>query len=250
MSAAMKAIDVMQRQPITVRADTAIDDAVRLMVTYRISGLPVVDATGTVVGILSEGDLLRRAELGTEAGTPAWMGWLVGQSRAAREYVREHARKVGEIMTVPAITVTPQTELAEVVGLMESRRIKRVPVVEQGRLVGMLTRADLIRALESLLPKADTRPVADAEIRRRLLASIREQRWAPRASFDVKVVNGVAELLGVVTDERAREALHVLAENTPGVRGVVDYLTWIDPMSGVPIDPQPWREADRPGAPP
>lgn len=241
----MKALDVMQRDLITVTPDTALDDAVHLMVTHRISGLPVVDASGEVVGILTEGDLLRRSELRTEATVPAWIGWLTGQGRAAREYVREHARKVGELMTVPVITVTAQTELGEVVALMESRRVKRVPVLQQGRLVGILTRSDLMRALEILLPKTETRPVADADLRHRLLASLREQRWVPRVSFDVKVVNGVAELLGVVTDERAREAIRVLIENTPGVRGVVDRLIWIDPMSGIPIDPQPWAAADR-----
>jgi CBS domain-containing protein len=246
----VKALDIMQRELITTTAETAIDDAVRLMVRNRISGLPVVDATGAVVGILSEGDLLRRTELGTEASVPAWIGWLAGQGRAAREYVREHARKVGEVMTVPVTTVTPHTELAEVVALMESRRIKRVPVVEGGRLVGMLTRCDLMRALESLLPKLDTRPVADAKLRLRLLASLREQRWAPRGSVDVKVVDGVVELLGVITDERTRQATQVLAENTPGVRAVVDHLIWIEPMSGVPIDPQPWHEADQQGTRP
>ena len=239
----MKALDVMQRDLITVTPDTALDDAVHLMVTHRISGLPVVDASGAVVGILTEGDLLRRSELRTEATVPAWIGWLTGQGRAAREYVREHARKVGELMTVPVITVTAQTELGEVVALMESRRVKRVPVLQQGRLVGILTRSDLMRALEILLPKTETRPVADADLRHRLLTSLREQRWVPRVSFDVKVVNGVAELLGVVTDERAREAIRVLIENTPGVRGVVDHLIWIDPMSGLPIDPQPWAAA-------
>ena len=245
----MKAIDVMQRELITAKAETTIDEAIRLMVANRISGLPIVDAAGAVVGILSEGDLLRRTELGTEARTSTWIGWLAGQGRAARAYVREHARKVGEVMTAPVIAVGAQTPLAEVVSLMESRRIKRVPVVEDGRLVGMLTRSDLIRALEGLLPQADTRPVADAELRRRLLASLREQKWAPRASFDVRVENGVAELLGVITDEPSREATRVLVENTPGVRAVVDHLTWIEPMSGIPIDPQPWSEAGRPEAP-
>ena len=240
----MKAMDVMQRELITTTAETAIDDAVRLMVAHRISGLPVVDATGALLGILSEGDLLRRTELGTQARTPAWIGWLTGQGRAAREYVREHARKVGEIMTTPAISVAPQTELAEVVALMESRRIKRVPVVEDGRLVGMLTRCDLMRALESLLPKVDARPVADARLRLQLLALLREQKWAPRGCVDVKVVDGVVELLGVITDERTRQAVQVLAENTPGVRDVINNLIWIEPMSGVPIDPQPWHEAE------
>lgn len=236
----MKAMDVMQHELITATAETTIDDAVRLMVTHHISGLPVVDAAGALLGILSEGDLLRRTELGTEAKVPAWIGWLAGQGRAAREYVRGHARKVGEIMTAPAISVTPQTELAEVVALMESRRIKRVPVVEDGRLVGILTRCDLMRALESLLPKADRRPIADAKLRLQLLALLRDQKWAPRGSIDVKVVDGVVELLGVITDERTRQAMQVLAENTPGVRGVINNLIWIEPMSGIPVDPQPW----------
>lgn len=239
----MKALEVMQRKLITTTAESSIDDAVRLMVANRISGLPVVDRTGAVVGILSEGDLLRRTELGTEARVPAWIGWLAGQGRAAREYVRGHARKVGEIMTAPAISVSPQTELAEVVALMESRRIKRVPVVKGGRLVGLLTRCDLMRALASLLPAVDTRPVADARLRLGLLAALREQKWAPRASVDVRVVDGVVELLGVITDERTREAIQVLAENTPGVRAVTNHLTWIEPMSGIPIDPQPWHGA-------
>ncbi len=245
----MKASDVMRRELITAKAEMTIDDAVHLMVVNRISGLPVVDSAGAVVGLISEGDLLRRTELGTEARTSSWIGWLAGQGRAARAYVREHARKVGEVMTTPVITVTPETALADIVAIMESRHIKRVPVVENGRLVGMLTRSDVIRALEGLLPQADTRSVPDAELRRRVLESLREQKWAPRASFDVRVENGVAELLGVITDEPSREATRVLVENTPGVRAVVDHLTWIEPMSGIPIDPQPWSEAGRPEAP-
>lgn len=241
----MKAMDVMQRELVTTTAETAIDDAVRLMVAHHISGLPVVDAAGALLGILSEGDLLRRTELGTEARVPGWIGWLTGPGRAAREYVREHARKVGEIMTAPAISVRPRTELAEVVALMESRRIKRVPVVEDGRLVGMLTRCDLMRALESLLPRSDGRPVADAKLRLQLLALLRDQKWAPREAVDIRVVDGVVELLGVITDERTRQAMQVLAENTPGVRAVANKLIWIEPMSGIPIDPQPWHETDR-----
>jgi CBS domain-containing protein len=236
----MKVRDVMQRNAITATAEMTIEDAVRRMVEHRISGLPVVDATGAVVGILSEGDLLRRVELGTEAKIPRWVRWLAGQGRAAGEYARSHALTVGEVMTVPVVSVTPETDLAEVAALMESRRIKRLPVLEDGHLVGMLARHDLVRALERLLPRMDTQPVADAQLRRRLLASLAEQSWAPRVSFDLKVEDGVVELLGVVTDERQRRALRVLAENTSGVRGVVDHLLWVDPMSGIPLDPQPW----------
>lgn len=239
----MQAQDVMQRDPVTATAEMTIEDAVRRLVSRRISGLPVVDPTGAVVGMLSEGDLLRRAELGTEAKISAWVGWLAGPGREARAYARSHARTVGEVMTAPVISVTPETDLTEVAALMESRHIKRLPVLQDGRLVGMLTRHDLVRALERLLPRANAGPVADAELRRRLLASLAEQGWAPRASFDVKVEDGIVELLGVVTDERQRTALRVLAENTAGVRGVVDHLLWIDPMSGIPLDPQPWSGA-------
>lgn len=147
-------------------------------------------------------------------------------------------------MTAAVVAVTPDTKLSEVVSLMESRHIKRVPVLENGRLIGIITRWGLMRVLEELLPRASTRPVDDEELRRRLLSSVKEQSWAPRTPFDLKVVNGVVEFVGVVTDERQRTALQVLAENTPGVRGVVDHLLWVDLMSGIPLDPQPWDRVD------
>lgn len=242
----MKASEVMQRNPITVTPATAIADAVHLMVTQRISSLPVVNEFGAVVGMVSEGDLLRRVELGTEASNSRWLIWLGSRGRAAREYVRSHARRVGEVMTASVVCVAPDTELSEVVALMESRHIKRVPVLEKGRLIGIITRWGLMRVLEGLLPRTSIRPVDDEELRRRLLVAVKEQSWAPRTPFDLKVVNGVVEFVGVVTDERERTALRVLAENTPGVRGVVDHLLWIDLMSGVPLDPQPWDRADEP----
>src|SRR5690348_7802472 len=127
----MKASEVMQRNPITVTPATAIADAVHLMVSQRISSLPVVDEFGGIVGMVSEGDLLRRVELGTEASNSRWLTWLGSRGRAAREYVRSHARRVGEVMTASVVCVAPDTELSEVVALMESRHIKRVPVLEK-----------------------------------------------------------------------------------------------------------------------
>lgn len=232
----MKALEVMQRQVVTVTAEASIDEAVRLMILHRIGSLPVLEPAGLLVGILCQSDLVRRIELGTEARVPSWLAWLYGPGRDARDYVRSHARRVGEVMTVPVISVTPETELSEVVALMESRRIRHVPVLENGRLAGILTRSDLVRALSRLLPKVDTQPVADAEIRHRVIASLREQRWMPRTSFDVRVQNGVVELAGLVTDEREREAVRVLAENTPGVREVIDRFVAISLMAGVPLD--------------
>lgn len=239
----------MRPDPVTATPEMSIQDALHLMVAHRISGLPVVDGAGAVVGMLSEGDLLRRGELGTEGRPTGWRAWLAGQGRAAGEYVRSHARRVGELMSTPVISVAPETELADVVTLMESRRIRRVAVLQDGRLAGILTRSDLMRALESLLPKADTVPVADAVLRRRLLASLDEQRWTPRFAIDVNVVNGAVELLGVITDDRMRQAARVLVENTPGVRTVTDHLIWIDAISGIPIDPQPWSAPAAIGGP-
>jgi CBS domain-containing protein len=231
----MNALDVMQREVITATPDMAIEDAVRLMVAHRISGLPVVNTAGAVVGILSEGDLLRRAELGTERSTSAWRAWLAGPGRDARDYVHSNARKVEEAMTSPVISVTPETPLSDIVALMESRRIRRVPVLEDDRLVGIVTRADLVRALQRLLPKLQSQPVADAELRRRLIDSLAKQRWASRA-MDVRVENGVAELVGIITNPAEREAARVLAENTPGVRGVIDHLLWVESTSGIALE--------------
>jgi CBS domain-containing protein len=231
----MRALDVMQRDVKTVTPGTSIARAVHLMITLRISGMPVVNSAGEVVGILSEGDLIRRVELGTDLKIPAWQAWFVGPEPGARAYIRSHALKVGEVMTAPVVSVSPDTELSEVVALMESRRIKRVPVIARNRLVGILTRSDLLRALERLLPSLDTPPVADAELRRRLLAELGGQQWTPRFSIDVRVENGVVELRGVVTNERERAAMCVLAESVPGVREVVDHLLWVEQVSGAPM---------------
>jgi CBS domain-containing protein len=234
----MKAGEIMAKEVVTVTPESAIREAVHLMLERRISGLPVVDATGAAVGMLTEGDLLRRVELGTERRMPGWRAWLASSGHEARDYVRAHARQVAEVMTTPAVCVTPDTDLTEVVALMESRRIKRIPVLENGRVVGIVTRADLLRALERLLPRARTPPVEDAELRRRVLTSLRAQPWLGGAtSIDVSVRDGIVELVGVVTDERLREAIRVVAENTPGAQGVIDHLLWIEGMSGIPVDP-------------
>ena len=232
----MIASEVMQRNVITVTPGTLIKDAVHLMVVHHISGLPVVDDTGAAVGILSEGDLLRRVELGTESSTSPWRAWFANPGTLARKYVRSHALKVADVMTVPVICVRPETDLAEVVALMESRRIKRLPVLDNGRVAGIITRADLVRVLEKLLPPVDTRPVADAELRRRVLEALKAQPWTRDTSIEVKVKNGTVELMGLVIDERERQGIRVLVENMSGVQAVIDHLLWIERLSGIPMD--------------
>jgi CBS domain-containing protein len=233
----MKAADVMTRNIVSVGRGTPVREAIRLMLDKQISGLPVTDDVGKVVGILTEGDLLRRSETGTERHRPRWLEILMGPGRIAGEYVKTHGRRVEEVMTRDVVGVTEDTLLDEVVELMERRRIKRVPVFDGDVLVGVLSRADLLRALAHAL---DEQPVAtqdDDEIRQRILAELAKAAWVPRDGLTITVTNGVVELNGVILDETERKALRVVAENAPGVRAVEDHLVWIEPVSGTVIDP-------------
>ena len=142
----MQAADVMTHPVITTTADATIEEVAALMLKHRISGLPVTAEDGSVIGMVSEGDLLRRAEIGTENRRPHWLEFIIGPGRLAGEYVRSHARRVADVMTKDVVSITPQTALAEAVALMERRRIKRLPVLESGRIAGILCQADLLRA--------------------------------------------------------------------------------------------------------
>ena len=238
----MNAADIMTKPVITVTPETKIAEAARLMLQHRISGLPVVDDRGRVVGIVTEGDLLRRSEIGTERQRPRWVELLIGPGRLARDYVDAHARTAGEVMSESVVSVTPEEALPDVVRLMEKRHVKRVPVIDQGRLVGIVSRANLVRALVHTMTRmasADaTGAHSDSDIRDRILAEIAKEPWGPRFSVDVTVVNGAAELHGSITDERERTALRVVAENVPGVKAVRDRLIWVEPLSGyvIPAD--------------
>lgn len=231
----MKASDVMTTSIVTVSPDASIEEAAKLMIQHRISGLPVID-NGTVCGIVSEGDLLRRSETGTEKPRSWWLRLLLSPGRQARDYVRTHARRVEEIMTRTVISVEPQTPVADVVALMESRRIKRVPVVEQDRLIGIISRANLLDALIRVLPPASSAPVSDRELRQRVLREIEKQSWAPKSYVDATVENGAVELAGIITDDRQRNGLRVVAENVPGVKAVHDDLVWVDPSTGMVVE--------------
>ena len=234
----MKASDLMTSLVVTVRADATIEYAAQLMLQYRISGLPVTDSDGAVLGIITESDLLRRAETGTENRHDRWASLLIGPGRLAREYVRTHGRKVAEVMTERVFIVTPETPLADLVALMETKHVKRVPVVDQGRLVGIVSRADVMATLVGLLSKKPAGSATDAEIREKVLAEIDRQPWGPRDGIDVVVTNGVVVLKGMIPGERERAALCVAAENVPGVKAVHDRLVWIDSVSGIVI-PRP-----------
>lgn len=229
----MKAKDIMTPDVVSVEPDADLLRAIRLMLQNRISGLPVVDNAGHLVGIVTEGDLLRRVETGTERKRPHWLEFLIGPGRLADEYVRTHGFKVEQVMTPEPVTVSEDASVDEVVDLMERRRIKRVPVVRGGRMVGIVSRANLMHALASLALTAAPSTPDDEDIRQRILAHLRSQSWAPVGAMNVVVRDGVVGLWGTITDERERQALIVAAENTPGVRRVLDHLAWVEPSSGV-----------------
>ncbi len=231
----MKACDIMTSPVITVTPETTIAEGARLMLQHRISGLPVVDTKGAVVGIVSEGDLLRRAETGTAPHHSRWLELLLGPGRLANEYTHAHARKVGEVMTNDVVSVMSEIDVADVVQLMNKRRIKRVPVIDDGRLVGIVSRANLVRALVKTLIKKPARVIGDDEIHKAILHAVDVERWAPRFSIDVKVKDGVVDLFGTITDERERTALQVLAENVPGVKTVREHLVWVETVSGIVV---------------
>jgi CBS domain-containing protein len=232
----MNASDIMTREVVSVGPDAAIGDAIRRMLDHRISGLPVVDSGGKVVGMLTEGDLLRRGETGTERHRSRWLEFLLGPGRLADEYVRTHGRKVGEIMTEHVVSAAEDTPLSEIVRLMEHRRVKRLPVLRGGALVGIISRADLVRALARLVAEEPAFTSPDNEIRQRVLSELERAAWAPRAGITVVVKDGVVELDGVILNEKEREALRVAAENVPGVKAVRDRLVWVEPVSGTAID--------------
>ena len=229
--------DVMSVPVVSVAPSTSIRDAARLMLMRRISGLPVVKTDGTIVGIVSEGDFLRRKELGTEVKRPRWLELLVGPGKAADEYVHTHGCKVVEIMSENVVTAEPTTPLETVIETMTKRRIKRLPVVVEGKVVGIVTRSDILQALANLLPSPNQEPRTDVEIEDAVAAELAAQTWSRNGFIKVHVTDGVAELSGCIFDERERLASRVAAENVPGVKSVSDQMMWVEPISGMMMSP-------------
>jgi CBS-domain-containing membrane protein len=240
----MKACDVMTSRVVSVKADASIMTAIRLMLQNHISGLPVTGSEGELVGIVTEGDFLRRGEIGTQRRRSRWLEFLIGPGRWADEYVHARGRKVAEVMTPEVITITDDTPLEEAVTLMERHRIKRLPVVRDGRVVGIVSRANIMHALVSLAMEANS-PVAttDASIRANILAECDKQPWRPL--LNVVVRDHVVHLWGTLTDERERQALVVLAENVAGVQAVHDHMVWVEPTSGLAIQSMEDEELER-----
>ena len=224
----MKVYEVMTKQVISVSPDTSVFVAIQLMLKHHISGLPVIDNHAKLVGILSEGDFLRRGEIETERKRSGWLDALFGPGDGAANYVHSHGLAVNEVMTRDPITVMENTTLDEVVRLMESRNVKRLPVLRDGKVIGIISRANLMRALLSIHRTAPQSSDNDAEIREHVLTNVGRQDWSSGAAVDVVVHGGMVDLWGSVDDSAQREALKVLAENVPGVIRVEDHLTLKD----------------------
>lgn len=228
----MRAHQIMTRQVITISSDASIVEAANIMLDKHISGLPVVDQAGKLVGIVSQGDFIRRAEIGTQRKRGRWLKFLVGPGRAASDFVQERGRKVGEIMTPDPCTVTEDATLEDIVELMERNNVKRLPVMRGDRLVGIVTRSNLLQAVAGLTRDVPDPTADDDHIRNHIIASVEKTDWAP-FGLGVIVVNGVVHLNGVITNEQSREATIVAAENVSGVTKVHDHLCWVDAASGV-----------------
>jgi CBS domain-containing protein len=219
----MLAGDIMVKDVVSVSPETPVRDVALLMLERRISGVPVVDAEGRVLGIVSEGDLIRRPEIETDHTPKGWLGLFLSDEDRARDFVKSHGRKAREVMTQPALCVARDTPLTEVVRLMERHRVKRLLITEDGKLAGLVTRADLLRAM---VAHQDVSPAAasDKEVRDRIDAMLRGEDWATSAYVNVQVENGVAHLWGTVESASQREALILAVRGVPGVKDVQPHL--------------------------
>jgi CBS domain-containing protein len=226
----MRAHQIMTRAVVTVTPDSTILEAADIMLKHHVSGLPVVDAAGKLVGIVSEGDFIRRSEIGTQRKRSRWLKFLMGTD--ATQYVREHGRKVSEVMTRDPLTIAEEATLEEIVNAMEANGIKRMPVMRDGKLVGIVSRANLLHAVASLAREIPDPTADDDHIRSRIIQALEKHDWSP-FGLNVIVRDGIVHLSGVITDEESRHAAIVATENVAGVKKVHDHLSWVDVMSGM-----------------
>jgi CBS domain-containing protein len=226
----MNAGDVMTTAVVTVGPQAPVTEIVTLLLRHGISAVPVVDEAGAVLGLVSEGDLLRRAELGTQKQRSAWRAFFTGTAKLAEDYVRSHAKVADDVMTRDVVCVGPGTPLDTIADLMEQHRIKRVPVVQERRLVGIVSRANLLRAFAAL-PEGPCATASDAEIRTALTKELSQQAWSRRADNSVVVTGGVVHLWGMVTSQEDSRALELAAQSVPGVCGVENHTVVLSEKS-------------------
>lgn len=226
----MRARDVMTTRVITVAPDARVPEVAQLLLKHRISAVPVVGPDGEVVGIVSEGDLIRRAETGGERHRSWWLTLMEGSEDLAREYVKAHGMQASDVMSPDVVFVHRDTPVSEIASLLERRRIKRVPVVEDGRLVGIVSRADLLRGLAATPAPGPAPSGDDRTIRQQVLEALGSAPWATFGATNVIVTDGIVHLWGWVSSADERQAMVVLARGVPGVRGVEEHLADMPPL--------------------
>ena len=219
----MKARDVMVSPVITVKQSCTVREVAKTFIEHRISGVPVVDDQGKLVGIVSESDLMHRSEAGTERRRSWWLHALTADETLADDYVKAHACRVADVMTRDVITAAPDTTLSEIAALLEKNAVKRVPIVDKGQLVGIISRANLVQAVASSRTGMDASP-SDTAIRDKLLAHLTTQPWAHTSLLNITVADGIVDLWGLTSSDAERKAIRVAAECAPGVHAVNDHL--------------------------
>ena len=219
----MKARDVMVSPVITVKQSSMVREVAKIFVQHRISGAPVVDDQGKLVGIVSEGDLMHRAEVGTERKRSWWLHAFTAGETLAADYVKAHACRVADVMTRGVVTAAPDTPLRDIAADLEKNAIKRMPILENGQLVGIVSRANLVQAMASTRAGLGASP-SDVAIRDTLLAHLKTQPWAHTGLLNVTVIDGIVDLWGITSSDEERKALRVAAECAPGVHAVNDHL--------------------------
>jgi CBS domain-containing protein len=227
----MRAHQIMTRDIITVRPDTPILEAANKMLENHVSGLPVLDPSGKLVGVVSEGDFLRRSEIGTQHKHARWLQYLLSPGHAAGDFIHDRGRRVEDVMTYDPITANEETPLDDLVALLEKNGIKRLPIMRDDKLVGIVTRANLLRAVASMAREIPDPTADDEHIRRRIIRTIEATDWQP-IGLQVSVRNGVVHLHGIIINDNARRASIVAAENTAGVKEVHDHMCFVDTWSG------------------
>ncbi len=221
----MKARDIMTTNVLSVSPDTSVKEAATLMTERHVSGLPVISADKKIVGIVSQSDLLHRKEIGTEARRKWWLRVFGDPDRMAREYTKAHGLKVQDVMTRHVTSIQEEAELADVAAILDRNKIKRVPVVRDGVVVGIIARSDLVKALSMTPSKTSTATLDNSTLHRNLTDKVRTLPWLETSYLNVVVNDGVVRLWGYVGSNDQRRALRVLVEETEGVKSVEDNLT-------------------------
>lgn len=227
---------LMKQPVISIHSDEPIHGAIELMLRNGISGLPVVGVHGELLGILTEGDLLRRAEIGTAKVRPHWLAFLVGPGKLADEYTHSHSQKVSDVMSTDVIHAEQTASLESLVSLMQAKHIKRIPIVENDHVIGVVGRADLLRAISNAFSAIPGTNFSDSDIKSRLWSELWGTEWAPCSTISIDVTDGAVTLGGIITDGRERGALCSAASNIAGVKCVHDRMTWVDLTTGTVID--------------